>query len=70
MQSGFQLVKVADAVKPLGFDNEHQLYRVIRENQFPVPSAILRFGKQIRINLIAVEEAMKPQNVAAQKAAA
>lgn len=68
--ASIQLVKVRDAVKPLGFDNEQQLYRVIREGQFAVPGAILRFGKQLRINLAAVEEATRPQDTAAQKAAA
>lgn len=57
----FQLVKVPEAVKPLGLDNANQLYRVIRENQFPFPQAIVRFGKQIRINLTAVEKAMEPE---------
>lgn len=68
--SNLTLVKVPDAVKPLGFENDKQLYRVIREGQFPIPGAILRFGKQIRINLQLVEDTMKQESTLAQKAAA
>lgn len=53
-----QLATVKEAAPRLGFD-EPSLYRIIRENQFPVPQAILRFGKQIRINLEFVEETMR-----------
>lgn len=53
----FKLVTVQAAHKPLGFKSEKHLYRVIRENQFPFPQAIVRFGKQIRINLEAVKAA-------------
>jgi len=65
-----QLVKVQDAVKPLGFDNEYQLYRVIREGQFPWPNAIVRFGKRIMLNLSLIEKAMEQPGSAVQKAAA
>ena len=59
--SDLKLVKVSDAVEPLGFDNEQQLYRVIREKKFPYPQAVARFGKGIRINLAAVKAAMDVQ---------
>lgn len=62
--SAFQLSTVRDAHKPLGFRSEKHLYRVIRENQFPFPQAIVRFGKQIRINLEAVKAATGQQAVA------
>ncbi len=63
-----QLVTVEQAYQPLGFTKPSQVYRAIRENQFPVPHAVLRFGKQIRINLQLVEETMR-QNAASSDSA-
>ena len=53
-----ELLTVEQAAPALGF-KPSQLYRTIRENKFAVPSAVLKFGKQIRINLAAVEAATK-----------
>lgn len=70
----FQLVTVEQAAPKLSRSTQG-LYRDIREGQFPVPGAILKFGKQIRINLSLVEETMRgggvsQQNALAQKATA
>ena len=64
--SNLQLVKVPDAVKPLGLESDKQLYRIIRENQFPFPRAVVRFGKQIRINLALVQELMSAESAGVQ----
>lgn len=70
MTINLQLVKVEDAHKPLGFKNTQQLYRVIREGQFPFPNAVVRFGKQIRINLSLIQKTMEQPGDAPQKVAA
>ena len=65
-----RLVSVEEAAPILGFSRAG-LYRVIREDKFPVPSALLKFGSQIRINLETVRAATQTQlqeaAVAAQK---
>jgi excisionase family DNA binding protein len=64
-----QLVTVKEAAPKLGLDKQG-LYRILREGQFPFPQAVVRFGKQVRINLAAIEEATKRQPATEQKVAA
>jgi excisionase family DNA binding protein len=63
-----KLVTIQQAAPKLGFSRAG-LYRLIREGQFPVPSAVLRFGSQYRINLAAVEAATKADQPVNQQVA-
>jgi predicted DNA-binding transcriptional regulator AlpA len=55
-----KLVKV-EIVAPSFDMNEAQIYRAIRENTFPFPHAVVRIGRQIRIDLDACERALQQQ---------
>lgn len=63
-----KLETVKNAAPRFGL-NESQLYRVIRENKFPVPNAVVRFGKSIRIAFDVVEESIRSQQQAERQAA-
>ena len=63
-----RLRKVED-VAPEFQMNAMQLYRSIREGTFPFPGAIVRIGRQYRIDLDACERALVQPEVAAKKAA-
>lgn len=69
MAENFRLVTVDEAAPKLGRSRQG-LYRDIRENQFPFPNAVVKFGKSLRINLSLIEKTMEQQSVAVQKAAA
>ena len=53
-----RLRKVEDAAPEFQM-NAMQLYRTIREQTFPFPQAIVRIGRQIRIDLDACERALQ-----------
>lgn len=65
-----RLLTVKEAAPVLGF-NATQLWRLIRENKFPFPRAVIRFGKQIRIAVDLIEESVRAGQAQAksQKAA-
>jgi excisionase family DNA binding protein len=67
VNENFKLMTVKEAAPRLG-RSEQGLYRDIREGQFPFPAAVVRFGKQIRINLDAVVKATEQPSNAAQAA--
>lgn len=56
-----RLRKVED-VAPEFQMNAMQLYRAIREQTFPFPQAIVRIGRQIRIDLDACERVLQQKS--------
>jgi hypothetical protein len=63
MTDNFQLTTV-DKAAPKFEMSKQGLYRAIRENQFPYPHAIIKVGKQIRINLSLIEKTMEQHSEA------
>jgi excisionase family DNA binding protein len=63
-------LSTVDEAAPKLRRSKQGLYRDIRENQFPFPNAVVKFGKQIRINLAMVAKAMEQQGEASRDASA
>lgn len=55
-----RLRKIEDVAPEFQMNNA-QLYRAIRENTFPFPAAVIRIGRQLRIDLDACERALQQQ---------